>query len=268
MYQKISEASETVDERIDEFAALIQESHNIPNEAFGDPSVRSPSEIVAVGRIVSDALGDERTNASSVLLESSRMTGAGARTKLDLHKIRSYALFPGQIVAVRGVNSGGDFVVDEILEPPRLPVAAATKDTAHFAKILADGPVSIVTASGPYTTDDNLRFESLDALTTKFAEKRPDVVILTGPFIDSEHPMVREGDFDLEEEDGTLEDFFRERIAPLLRRLSRSLVFLVPSPRDSISKHLSYPQDQFKNKKTLGLPQVCPCSRCILYSSC
>ncbi|TGZ84975.1 DNA polymerase alpha, subunit B [Ascodesmis nigricans] len=258
MYQKLSEASEIVDDRIDEFAQHIQEFHNIPDDAFGDPSIQSPNEIIAVGKIVSEALGDERTNASSILLESSRMTGAGARTKLNLHKVRSYAIFPGQIVAVRGVNSGGEFVVDDIYEPPRLPIASATEEeTTMFSTMLADGPMSIVIASGPYTTDDNLNFEALDALISKFAEKRPDVVILCGPFIDAEHPMIKEGDFETEEEDGTVEDLFRERIAPLLRRLSASLVFLVPSLRDMISKHLSYPQDQFKNKKALGLSANC-----------
>jgi DNA polymerase alpha subunit B len=85
MYQKLTEASEIQDERIDEFSAAIQEHYNIPEESFGDPSIASPTEIVAVGRIVSDSL-QGRLNPSSILLESSRMTGAGARTPLKVDK--------------------------------------------------------------------------------------------------------------------------------------------------------------------------------------
>jgi DNA polymerase alpha subunit B len=260
MYQKLMEASEVQDERIDEFAQAIQEHYQIRDEELGDPSVASPSEIVAVGRIVSDSL-EGRLNAQSILLESSRMTGAGARTPLRLDAVPSYAFFPGQIVAVRGKNSSGNyFAVSEILRPPQLPVASSSlEDLTETAERLRAGPVSIFIASGPYTTEDNLLFESLDAICDKAAEQQPDVVILTGPFIDSDHPLVRDGDFDLETADpnegGTLEDLFRERIARRIRRIANSLVILIPSLRDAVSKHLAFPQEGFR-RKLLDLPPV------------
>ena len=263
MYQKLAEASEVQDERIDEFAQAIQEHYQIRDEELGDPSVASPSEIVAVGRIVSDSL-EGRLNAQSVLLESSRMTGGGARTPLKLDAVSSFAFFPGQIVAVRGTNSSGNyFAVSQILTPPQLPVASSPPDElAETAERLEAGPVSIFIASGPYTTDDNLLFESLDAICDKAAAQQPDVVILTGPFIDSEHPLVRDGDFDLESVDetqgGTLEDLFRERISRRIRRITNSIVILIPSLRDAVSKHLAYPQEGFR-KKTLDLPPNAKC---------
>lgn len=260
MYQKLSEASETQDERIDEFAAAIQEHYSLPDEVFGDPSVASPAEIVAVGRIVSDSL-EGRFNPSSILLESSRMTGGGVRTPLQLQKVSSFAFFPGQILAVKGVNSsGGYFQVHEILEPPKLPPASTsvTKLAAHAERLEA-GPLNVFIASGPYTTNDNLDFEALEELCTKCVEKQPDAVILTGPFIDSAHPLIQTGDFDLEDgnEDGTIEDLFRQKISRKLQRITNSMIILIPSLRDTISKHTAFPQEGIK-RKNLDLPPVCP----------
>ncbi|KAF8544814.1 DNA polymerase alpha subunit B N-terminal-domain-containing protein [Trichophaea hybrida] len=263
MYQKLMEASEVQDERIDEFATAIQEHYSLDDAVFGDPSIASPSEIVAVGRIVSDSL-EGKFNPSSILLESSRMTGAGARTPLKLDKISSFAFFPGQIVAVKGVNSSGAyFQVHEVMDPPKLPSAAtSTAELAAIAERLADGPMSIFMASGPYTTQDNFNFEALDELCTKAVEQQPDVVIFTGPFIDSEHPLVKAGEFDLEDtnmmNDGTIEDLFCEKISRKIQRIKNSMVIMIPSLRDAVSNHCSFPQEQLK-RKHLGLPSNVKC---------
>jgi len=259
MYQKLSEASETQDERIDEFAMAIQEHYSLPDDAFGDPSIASPTEIVAVGRIVSDSL-EGKFNPSSILLESSRMMG-GMRTPLQLLEVSSFAFFPGQILAVKGVNSSGRyFQVHEILEPPKLPPASTPVSVlAAHAKRLDAGPVSVFIASGPYTSNDNLDFEALEELCAKCAEQQPDAVILTGPFIDSAHPLVQTGDFDLEDgnEDGTIEDLFRQKISRKLQQIQNSMIFLIPSLRDAVSKHTAFPQEGLK-RKFLDLPPVRP----------
>lgn len=260
MYQKLSEASEVQDERIDEFAATIQEHYGLADDAFGDPALASPAEVVAVGRIVSDSL-EGKFNPSSVVLESSRMTGAGARVPLKLEGLPSFAFFPGQVVAVRGVNaSGGYFQVHQVLDPPKLPAAAtATAELVATAARLAAGPLSVFVAAGPYTTQDNLEFEALEELCARAADQRPDVVILAGPFVDSEHPLVRAGDFDLYDvdaaNDGTVDDLFRERISRRIQRITHSMVILIPSLRDAVSRHCSFPQEPLK-RKFLKLPDV------------
>jgi DNA polymerase alpha subunit B len=43
-------------------------------------------------------------------------------------------------------------------------------------------------ASGPFTTTDSLEYEPLDDLMSVIATKRPDVVVLAGPFVDANHP--------------------------------------------------------------------------------
>ncbi|KAH8148332.1 uncharacterized protein LAJ45_07433 [Morchella importuna] len=255
MHQKLTEASEVMDDRIDEMMTAVQERHGLADEQFGNPSTASPAEVVAVGRIVSDSL-DGKLNAASVLLEASRRMGAGARVPLKLDAVKSFSFFPGQIVAVRGVNaSGAYFAVTEILDIPPLPLPASTAETlAESASRLAGAPLSVVVASGPYTTEDNLDFEALDELCERAARERPDVVILTGPFIDSEHPLVKVGDFELERERGTpIADLFRERVSAKIRKIDNSMVILVPAVTDAISPHVAYPQDAIK-KRSLELP--------------
>ncbi|CAZ83810.1 unnamed protein product [Tuber melanosporum] len=262
MHQKLSEASEVMDDRIDEFMDMIQEHHKLADQQFGNPSTASPSEIIAVGRISCDTL-DGKLSPSSVLLEASRKMGAGSRVRLKLDAVLSYSFFPGQIAAVRGVNASGEYLaVREILDIPRLPPPTSSPNVLlETANRLSAGGLNIVVASGPYTTDDNLHFEALSEICNKAAESCPDVLILTGPFIDADHPLIRTGDFDFEIPDreygdgGSMEDLFRERISPKIRLVQRSMVLLVPSVRDVVSGHISFPQEQFKRRQ-LELPNV------------
>jgi DNA polymerase alpha subunit B len=83
---KSSEASEILDDRIDEFAALVQEHLNLEDSAFGSAASQSTSEIVAVGRIASDSL-EGRLNASSLVLETSRRMGGGLRIPLQVNSL-------------------------------------------------------------------------------------------------------------------------------------------------------------------------------------
>lgn len=260
MHQKLTEASEVLDDRIDEFMNFVQEHYQLADEQFGNPSTASPSEVVVVGRIASDSL-DGKLNTASMVLESSRRMGAGSRIPLKLDAIRSFSFFPGQIVAVKGVNASGNyFAVSEILEIPTLPTTATSaSEMTAIASRLSAGPLTIMVASGPYTTEDNLHFEALDEICRRAVETSPDVVILTGPFIDSEHPLIKTGDFDIEgvdsQENGTLEDLFRVKISRKIRRIEKSLVLLIPTIRDAVSRHISFPQEPIK-KRILELPLV------------
>lgn len=59
-----------------------------------------------------------RLNKTSVVLEGSRRDSGGCRIKLDLSDMDGgFALFPGQIIAVEGVNaSGHKMVVKRVVE--------------------------------------------------------------------------------------------------------------------------------------------------------
>ena len=270
MAMKLSEASELLDERIEEFVTIIQEHHKLDDSDLGDPTRSSQNEIVAVGRIASD-LQDGKLNVASLVLETQRKRGNGMRIPLTVDKLQSYDFFPGKIVALRGTNASGDFFsVSEVLEPPpMMQVASSAQELDAWNSRLesddgSDRPLTVLMASGPYTTEDNLDFSPFRALCQKAEELKADGLILCGPFLDIEHPLIRTGDFDLpsdfpvEPDQATLNDLFRYHISLPLQRLAKALpsltVLMVPSLRDAVSKHGAWPQDRFV-RKDLQLPK-------------
>ncbi|KAK6361634.1 DNA-directed DNA polymerase alpha subunit pol12 [Orbilia blumenaviensis] len=258
MYQKLNEGSLFLDDRIEEYAVAVQEEHNIPDDDFCNPCSQLPEEVVVVGRIVTDVMDSQkRTNEASLLLEASRAFGAGKRVRLDLSALKGYAFYPGMIVAFKATNPTGDkLIVKSILSPPRYFEASSfPSDLEEEVQKLAAGNLNVFIAAGPYTTDDNLDFEGLKELVDKIVETEPDAVFLSGPFIDTEHPKVKLGDFpvDMDNFSGyVLEDLFKQKITSQLNRITKSMVLLVPSTRDAVSKHVSFPQDRFP-RKILGL---------------
>lgn len=274
MSMHLSEASEVLDDRIDDFQSLVQSHYNFEDSAFGNAASESTNEIIAVGRIVSDT-PEGKLNAASLMLETSRRTGAGLRVPLRVESI-SCEFFSGQIVAIRGINASGEyFSVSEVIEMPLLPPAASlpsTLDSLNERIGMTEGAtdtevhaLDVILASGPYTADDNVAFEPLKALCEKAANSYADALILIGPILDLEHPLIASGDFELpdgakiEPDKATLNDVFRILIGTPLRHLAEAVpnitIILVPSVRDAVNKHVSWPQEPF-DKKVLGLPKA------------
>ncbi|KAL2865178.1 DNA-directed DNA polymerase alpha subunit POL12 [Aspergillus lucknowensis] len=268
MAMRLSEASEILDDRIDEFTAIFEKKYEQEDITFGSAAIQSTSEIVAVGRIASDSL-EGKLNPASLVLETSRRTGAGKRVPLNVDSIASVNFFPGQIVALLGINASGSyFSVKEVLPPPLLPPAVSPvpviESTNERLEEAGPSPLNVMVASGPYTAEDNLDFEPLGEICQKAAGSYADALILMGPFLDIEHPLLASGDFDLPETDGfdpdtaTLTTVFRHCIATPLQKLAAEVpsinIVLVPSVRDAVSKHVSWPQEQLP-KKELGLPK-------------
>ncbi|KAE8451469.1 hypothetical protein EG329_003542 [Mollisiaceae sp. DMI_Dod_QoI] len=276
MAMKSSEASEVLDDRIDEFMGIIQVHHKLEDSAFGSAASQSTNEIVAVGRIASDSLIG-KLNQASLVLETSRRMGAGLRVPLKVEALPGFQFFPGQLVALRGINASGEsFSVSEVLEVPLLSSAASTPAgiEAHVQRLRGGpdamdsdsdpAPLSIILGSGPYTADDNLDFEPLHALCSQAADSYADALILTGPFLDIDHPLIASGDFDLPEEamtepdTATMSTIFKYLVSPAFIQLVAAnphiTILLVPSVKDAISKHVSWPQEPFPRKE-LGLPK-------------
>jgi DNA polymerase alpha subunit B len=282
MAMHLTESSEVLDERIDDFTELIQKKHDLPDGAFGSPASQSTTEIVAVGRICSDAQAG-KLNDASIVLETSRRMGAGLRVPLNVDAVPSFAFFPGQIVAVRGVNASGEyFAVKEVLDSPLLPLSASAPSAldSHQERLRGGpdamedeaAPITILVAAGPYTTDDSLDFQALEALCKEASATNADGLILHGPFLDLEHPLLSTGDFELPEganidpDDISIAAMFRALVAPSLQSLAENnpgiTIMLVPSVRDAISAHVSWPQEPLgasntggSTRRDLGLPK-------------
>ncbi|RMZ92490.1 hypothetical protein DV736_g268, partial [Chaetothyriales sp. CBS 134916] len=270
MAMRLADSSEVLDERIDDFISIAQKAHSLDDSDFGNAAAQRTHEIVAVGRIASDT-PESKLNPASVVLEMSRRMGAGLRVSLDLSTLHAYHLFPGQIVAVRGTNaSGTHFKVREILPLPSLPMPSSSPSTVDAIndKLDSGPPLNILCAAGPYTQDTDLSFAALAEICTKAAEESADALILTGPFLDVDHPLLASGDFEdlltengrkAVEADASMSTVFRLVVAPHIQRLCAAVpsitVLMVPSTRDLVSKHVSWPQEQFTSKAQLGLPK-------------
>jgi DNA polymerase alpha subunit B len=186
-----------------------------------------------------------RLNSQSLLLEGSRLHSSGSRINLDLPKDLSYSLFPGQIVALEGMNSSG-----RCLRPISvLEGAPPPKATSFTSQLKESKGVKIVTMAGPYTTSDNLEYAPLVDAVLQISEMKPDVVILCGPFVDSRQPLVQE--CLIEDEDGiekkvSHEYLFRIRVAELFSEMYENYsletqIVLVPSVEDAFLDSV-YPQ--------------------------
>ncbi|KAH6641964.1 DNA polymerase alpha 70 kDa subunit [Boeremia exigua] len=280
MTMKLSEASEVLDDRIDEFRQLIQESMDLDDSAFGNPSLQSPNQIIAVGRIASDT-SEGKLNTASLVLEGSRRMGSGHRVPLKVDSLPSYNFFPGQIVALRGVNANGDvFVVSEILSLPLLnPPATNPEELDAVSTRYLDTPnsdpdnarpLTMMVAAGPYTTDQNLDFAPLHTFLDNAATAYADTIILLGPFLDAEHPQIRTGDFDAppnaHPDQATLTDLFRHHIStPIQAFAARNPtcnIILVPSLRDAHHHAAAFPQDKF-TKRDLALGAAGKMVQCV-----
>ncbi|KAG5370763.1 DNA polymerase alpha subunit B [Yarrowia sp. E02] len=249
MYQKVSEASETLDEQIEQYMDwCVQKGLVKSNADFKNPSLSDQKSIFCAGRIVLDTPETVRLTDSSALLETPRSRGGALRVKLNLSMLPSVSLIPGQLVALKGVNSSGrEVVVEEILklDPPPFREVDSVPETPSLTQIIA---------AGPYTTTKDLDFLPLKDLLAQPA----DTFILLGPFIDSVHPLVAQGSFSVPGKlVATVEDLFRHKISPLLNACPAQII-LIPSTRDSVSAHIAFPQPALA-RKALNLGKNVTC---------
>jgi DNA polymerase alpha subunit B len=109
-----------------------------------------------------------------------------------------FSLFPGQVVAVEGMNgTGRKLTAHRILHgapPPPKTTPVRQLRQFHYDADKQDGnPLKVMTACGPFTTSQNMDYRPLTDLMNDILEKAPDVVVLTGPFVDVRQPDVRSG---------------------------------------------------------------------------
>lgn len=182
----------------------------------------SASQMVSVycGRICCDT-EEGKINLQSITLEGSLATSKGARVKVDISACTSFRLFPGQIVAIIGTNpSGFCIVAKEILSS----FAPDDEQNANME------PVDMVVACGPFTTSENLYYEPLQELLEYCIRTKPDCLLLLGPFVDAEHPEIKQGMAEV-----GYDDLFHDLILAKLAGFHDShgvKIILMPSTRD------------------------------------
>lgn len=266
MSMKLLESADVLDDQIDSMTQLFQENQDRSDIQFGNPCLCSQFDILSCGRIVPDSplydkSANQALNATTLYLETSRLTGIGQRVPLNLNHLDEYSLFPGQIVCLKGRNpTGQSFIVQEILPLPELGAPLSNgQELDEYREMTKESGIKVFVASGPYSNQHSLNYQRLDSLVDRINTKiKPHLVILFGPFIDITNVSVSKGDIELAEEKQQpkdLDEVFKKCITPIIRRINpRIQVVMIPSLKDSSIKHCSYPQDSF-DKKKFGLPK-------------
>ncbi|KAH6818853.1 DNA polymerase alpha 2 [Perilla frutescens var. frutescens] len=219
-----------------------------------DPSVASQKSIFAVGMICCEEEG--RLKEKPILLQSSVEHSGGQRVRLDLQKLNQFSVFPGQVVGVEGHNpSGHCLIASNIIDYVGLSASSgeeypskrqALNHNLQLSKASPDTPeVSLIVAAGPFTTSDNLLFEPLTDLLAYARRKQPQLLVLLGPFIDSDHPELRRGIINQ-----TFDEMFRLEILGKLQDYVEYMgstvhVILMPSVRDA-NHDFVFPQPAFE----------------------
>ena len=250
MFTSLEERARALDKHLlriqTELCARLQITELQP---VGIPS----QEVVWVcGRICCDST-EGKINATSIVLEGSRTESNGRRVKLDVSKLDSFSLFPGQIVLVEGINSSGRTMVatnliDGIPKPPTKTLPTILLDMHHSTAYQHGQPISVLVASGPFSTAENLLYDPFQDLLVQVLETKPDLLILLGPFVDVSQPLLATGEARLPiiDDDGketvhesaSYETIFRYQIVTYLQSLFSedpslpTQIVLVPSLLD------------------------------------
>lgn len=204
MNDMLSARVENLRARVITLGAAILDRVADANSLDGPPShspkafsEASPNPIYVYGRVIVEPDGPGgisvgRLNAKSVALESSD----GHIVRLNLSRLeenkRPVFMNPGMVVVVYGVNTNGrEIDVHAIYDNCLSPISDSMKKDA-----MVDDPedetkfVDIITAAGPYTTVNNLKYEPLDDLLRVVERNKPALVVLAGPFVDVRHSLV------------------------------------------------------------------------------
>lgn len=205
LLQKTSIAADRIFDIGDEICTKLIREHadvfgkDLHNQVF---KIAAPTQdaINCVGRICSDS-------DCKLDLHSTWLIGADEiclrSYRLHFDRMKVFALFPGQTVLMRGMNPRGDsFFVDEIISERDLTYANAPQVKENL---------NVIVASGPFTIQENMSYEPLNELLAYCKQHRPDILILIGPFLDADHPMVQDCSLKI-----TTESYFEKMISDIV----------------------------------------------------
>ncbi|XP_072388601.1 DNA polymerase alpha subunit B [Diabrotica undecimpunctata] len=231
MYEILGNKARSMNNAIRNLGHAILDNHGL-NLSQG-LLINQMGEMVTYGRIVSDS--DGRINSQSILLEGTDETNLCYTSRLNLSKLSSYSLFPGQVIAAKGNNVKNlAFVAEKIYTDAHLDLLEPP--------LVQNGTMQIVIAAGPFTFKENLSYEPLNELIKYITEHEPHMLILTGPFLEKTHDSVLNGSLTQ-----TFDSFFAEVIDVLMSSIQHkdTQVVVVSSSKD-VHHHPIYPTPPYK----------------------
>lgn len=163
--------------------------------------------------------------------------------QLDLSRFKTSAsIFPGEICVIGGNNPRGKvFTVSELFNERLL---SHSQLPTHLNE-----PMTFVIASAPFTNDENLLFDPLEALIENCLNNKPNVLILTGAFLKSTSKLI----FDLATE---VDEHFRSMLTNISEKLGENTKIIVVASVDDINSSSCYPTRPYMFKNNNLPPNI------------
>lgn len=253
---------EVLNNRVKSLKASLENAANkeYPDVSFDEGYVSSSKIIGLIGRIICESEnGFSKLNLTSIYLEiysdKEETSQQNTIVKLQLGQYainNSLQLFPGQIVAVIGVNKGHQtFEVSRIYTNASLPMVDFVPQVPDDSKI--EG-LKLIIASGPFLKDGKADTNFINLLKI-VKEKLPGIFLLIGPFVEENTEYTQ-----------TYTEIFNELIKTISSELSsHTKIVLVPSLQDAHHFPI-FPQPEFnldfisdKKKKNAIISLTNPC---------
>uniref|UniRef100_V9KK59 DNA polymerase alpha subunit B n=1 Tax=Callorhinchus milii TaxID=7868 RepID=V9KK59_CALMI len=236
MFQKQLDIREVLTFRIESLGKALKDHYQI--EEFRPVALPAQDTVTVLGQVGCDSNG--KLNSKSVVLRGDR-----EQVPVDLSELKEYSLFPGQVVALEGINSTGRCVVASSLHqgvplPPHTPMSQSEPELE--TESAAPDQQLVLVACGPYTTSDSITYDPMMDLIDVINKSQPDVCILLGPFVDSKHEQVENCQLIK-----TFEEVFKHCMKGIIdgTRGSGAHLIFVPSLRD-VHHDCVYPQPPFR----------------------
>ncbi|KAL9651838.1 hypothetical protein ABK040_000186 [Willaertia magna] len=255
MYDKLQKKSNVLLNRLEKIGSKILQYYGFeysqPLSAYSDQSA------VFVGRILCESMvGDDTLNPQSILLEGLSNTETSdcriIKLNFDNYQLEKgespITLFPGQVVAVKGINTIQYLKVEKLY-------TEVSSDSLNYMEEevinegmkniedLVDNPtkqLKIMVGMGPFTLPHNILYHPLEELVKKVEELKPNVLVLIGPFVSEDNFLVNSMVLNR-----TFEDVFENEVLKRLESISKETkVVLIPSLKD-IHADFVFPQPSF-----------------------
>ena len=218
MSLKITESNEILNDIIDEFSEDIRQKLEI--EVWNRFSIPSPTESYYIGRVCYDT-NKTKLDEHSLRFETSHYISYNESISLDLSHLKSYSIFPGEVMAFKAINeSGKSLLVQEMIDFNKILRLPKTIPSLKQ-------PLHLVVAVGPFNTPNSLDFEYLKKIMEYVKQHKPDYCLLIGPFVDS----LNEKLLTTEESIDRLFNSQMRYISDVLMELKTEAI-VIPSTRD------------------------------------
>jgi DNA polymerase alpha subunit B len=106
MFTTLEERARSLDQHLLQLQAEMCEALGLSESELAPLGLPAPDAVWVCGRVCNESPSG-KMNETSLVLEGSRVFSGGRRVELDLRALPAFAVFPGQIVMVHGINSSG-----------------------------------------------------------------------------------------------------------------------------------------------------------------